>query len=166
MEYLIVPLYLKATVVGGLAAWLSIIALNNSVDPGTNITLLRRMFQMELIQSDPEMGNGLEHRALSWPWLPRATLYVVIVVQVVVALLLWRGTWLLLAASFGPPAPAAITTAITATNIGLIGFVGLWLCFMCGGLWFGYWMKQGPVQQVHMNLLMIAILTMLLVNTV
>jgi predicted small integral membrane protein len=164
MDYLIVPLYLKAIVVGGLAAWLSLIALNNSVDPGTNITLLRRMFQMDLIKADPEMGNGLEHRALLWPWLPRGTLIAVIVVQIGVAFLLWRGAWLLLSATFSALEPAAIGAAITAANLGLLGFGGLWLVFMCGGLWFGYWMKQGQVQQVHMNLLIIAILTMVLVN--
>lgn len=37
--------------------------------------------------------------------------------------------------------------------------MALWLAFMVGGFWFGYWIKQGPIQQVHTTLLIISILS-------
>jgi hypothetical protein len=29
--------------------------------------------------------------------------------------------------------------------------------FICGGLWFGYWLKQGAIQSVHMTLILITL---------
>ena len=40
----------------------------------------------------------------------------------------------------------------------------LWGGFLCGGLWFGYWIKQGAMQMVHMTLFMLGIGTYLLFN--
>ncbi|CAD0215726.1 hypothetical protein AGRHK599_LOCUS3981 [Rhizobium rhizogenes] len=37
--------------------------------------------------------------------------------------------------------------------------MALWLAFMVGGFWFGYWIKQGAIHQVHMTLLIISILS-------
>ncbi|MBO0128956.1 hypothetical protein [Agrobacterium sp. OT33] len=50
---------------------------------------------------------------------------------------------------------AARETAVRA----LSGFMALWLAFMVGGFWFGYWIKQGAIHQVHMTLLIISILS-------
>lgn len=51
-----------------------------------------------------------------------------------------------------------------AANIALSMFAAMWLVFLCGGLWFGYWIKQGPIQGVHFTLLILSVACMMLVN--
>jgi hypothetical protein len=85
-------------------------------------------------------------------------------------MLLWRAGWALHRASSGSAQrrraqkESGLDLAIARANGALGAFLGLWLFFLCGGLWFGYWMKMGPVQQVHLTLMVIALLAVLVVN--
>lgn len=49
------------------------------------------------------------------------------------------------------------TSALCCVNQALLLFIFHWGAFLCGGLWFGYWLKQGAIQMVHMTLLVIGI---------
>ncbi|MEQ8966651.1 MAG: DUF2165 family protein [Azospirillaceae bacterium] len=153
---------MKTVMLAGLALWLSVAVFNNITDFATNDHLLGIMLSMQLVKGDEALGNGLEWRA----WSEQAAtgvLCAVIVVQVAVSALLWRGAALFLrAARIGDA--AAELRAIRAANQGVAAFMGLWFWFMIGGLWFGYWMKQGPVQMVHMTLLILAFLSAIAVN--
>lgn len=159
---------LRAVLITGMAAWMSVAVLNNATDPGTNIHLIGTMLSMEPLLGDPVLGNGLEWRALEAGYAGMV-LDVVVVVQAVIAALLWRTGWLYGRLSFGVEGNADGSEvefmARRAANLALCAFSGLWLTFMTGGFWFGYWMKQGPAQQVHMTLLLIAIGCGLLVNS-
>lgn len=154
-------LSLKFICVAGLALYLSIVVINNITDPATNLGLIVRMMSMEEIKQDPTMGNGLEWRAVRSTFVPKASFYFIVVYQVVTAVLLWRGAYFLLAAIFGS---ATLPQAIAAANIGLGAFALIWIGFICGGLWFGYWMKMGPGQQTHMTLLILSMLAILIIN--
>lgn len=144
-----------------LAAWLSLAVTNNIRDPGTNRHLLGQMFRMELLRGDPHMGQGLLHRASADQRLPEFVLRLVIVVQLALAAALWLAGLGLLAAWAG-----AIDqrSAVGGANLALAGFMGLWTFFLCGGMWFGYWMKTPQVQQVHLALFVIALLGFLVVG--
>ncbi|WP_246451483.1 DUF2165 family protein [Allostreptomyces psammosilenae] len=146
----------------GITAWLTLIAINNINDPGTNVALMEQMLTMRDIAADDVRGQGLLWRAWSDD-LARPLLYGVIVVQVAIVALMWRSV-----ASFTrallAPTPARHATAVGQANVALVAFMGLFLLFLIGGLWFGYWMFMGPVQGVHFTLLGIAFLAMLLVN--
>lgn len=148
---------LKVLVVGALALWMTLAVYNNIVDPGTNRSLLGKVTSMQELKDDPVLGTGLIGRAVEGTAYPRAILNIVIVVQLIVVALLWRGAWLL---AFGTD-PAA---AAAAANLSLGAFIALWFWFLTGGLFYGYWMKMPQVQQVHLTLVMIGILAMLLVN--
>jgi predicted small integral membrane protein len=150
----------RVVVVSGLAAWLSLAVFNNIRDPGTNIHLLGTMMRMSLIEEDPAVGRGLLRRAVRSQTAPRVLLTAVVLAQVIICALLWWAAVALLQAVGGDGqgrAQAIATLAISA-------FATLWLVFLIGGLWFGYWIKMPQVQQVHLTLLIIAVLVLVLVN--
>ncbi|MFT6914701.1 MAG: putative small integral membrane protein [Motiliproteus sp.] len=150
----------EVLIVTGLALWMSIAWFNNLTDQGTNIIHLENMLSMKLLQ-DTQFAQGLIWRA--WPegWSP-LVLQVILVVQAVVALSLWRA-----AISYIRCLSSRSTSAATPrrlANYALSLFGGLWLMFLCGGLWFGYWMRQGPIQNVHMTLVLITLATLIFIN--
>lgn len=157
MEWGLTLLQLKTLVTAGLATWLSMAVGNNIIDPGTNIHLLTQMMSMAELKQDGVLGQRLLWRRVEAAWTVRLVLLLVIFAQVAVALLLWRATFLL---GWTPDAKAAVSAA----NLGVGSFAGLWFVFLTGGMWFGYWMKMVPVQQVHMALLAIAVATLILIN--
>lgn len=149
-------------ITAGLALWMSIAVLNNLYDPGTNHFHLGTMLSMELVRAEELLGSGLVWR--SWPaeWVPRL-LYGVVSCQLSIACLLWRAvlayvhTWL-------RPDLRRLKVARDRAMIALACFVLLWLGFICGGLWFGYWIKQGAIQSVHLALIVIGIGSIVLVQ--
>lgn len=152
--------WIQALLFTGLASWMSVAVFNNSTDTGTNVELIGTMFSMRLLSEEPAMGSGLKWRAIA-PAFARPVLYLVVVAEALVALVLWRAAVL---AWCDVAAATSTTQTQAAGNLGLAAFIGLWFFFMVGGLWFAYWMKQGGVQQVHMNLLQIGILSAVLNN--
>lgn len=148
---------LKALTVAGLAGWLCLAVFNNIVDFSTNRHLLSNVTSMRELKADPNLGNGIIGRAVEDDRYPAAILSIVIVVQIMIALLLWRGAWHLAFASDS-------AFAVGAANLGLGAFVTLWFWFLIGGLYHGYWMKMPQVQQVHLTLVVISIGSIILVN--
>lgn len=150
----------RAVLLTGLAVWLTIAVLNNVTDSGTNIIHLNRMLSMRLLADDPLFGNGLEWRA--WQTVSAQTiLYVVVVWQVLTACALWLAAFRMMGAALSGEMNDA---ALRSANLALSMFLALWLVFLCGGLWFGYWMKQGPIQGVHLTLVIISLLSLTYVN--
>ncbi|MGW5877691.1 DUF2165 family protein [Nocardiopsis terrae] len=144
----------------GMAAWLTLIMINNITDSGTNIHLIGRVLTMEDMVGNPHQGQGLLGRALSGD-LAAPALYGVIAYQAVSSALLWwaAAAHLLLALGRGDG-----TRATRLGNVALSALAGLALMFLVGGLWFGYWITFGPVQQVHFTLLLVAVGGLVLVN--
>ena len=149
---------------GGLvamAAWLSIAVYNNVRDKGTNLYLLGAMFRMDLIKTDPNVGNDLEDRAIDDPDAPERAIRAVIAAQVGIGALLWAAA-VLSAASWLVGFDPLVMRAVG--NVAIAAFFGLWTFFLCGGLWFGYWIKTSHVQQVHFTLFIISLLLWLLLH--
>lgn len=146
----------------GLATWLSIAAFNNLTDPQTNRLLLGQTLSMNLVKTEPVLGSGLTWRAWSAEWSP-SLLYGVAVLQILISALLWRA-----AASYAVAAirdnALAMVRARTHATVALTFFLMLWLWFVCGGLWFGYWLKQGAIQSVHMTLILVTLASLLYVQ--
>lgn len=150
----------RAVLLTGLAVWLTIAVLNNITDSGTNIIHLNRMLSMRLLADDPLFGNGLEWRA--WKTVSAQTvLYAAVVWQVLTACALWLAAVRMMGAALSGEMNDA---ALRSANLALSMFLALWLVFLCGGLWFGYWMKQGPIQGVHLTLVIISLLSLTYVN--
>lgn len=164
MNQLAVVLGMKTLFLFGLALWFSLAILNNITDPGTNTYLIGQMMRMDLVQEDPNMGNGIEWRALRAPTLHKAVLYAVVLVQVAVAALLWMAVYKFTATWARTPTPVTVTDATVFGNIALGAFAAIWIWFWSGGMWFGYWMKMPQIQQVHMTLLIMSMVGFIVVN--
>lgn len=147
----------------GFAIWLTIAVINNLTDPGTNRQLLGHMLSMDLIRAEEILGAGLLWRSWSAQW-SALILYLVAMLQFICAAFLW---WA--AVSYGKALYCKDAQALSAGRdraiIALSLFLLLWIFFICGGLWFGYWLKQGAVQMVHMVLILIGIGSLNLVQT-
>lgn len=150
----------RALMLLGLGAWLVIAVVNNIRDRGTNIFLLGIMFSMALLKEDPNMGNGLKHRAIDSKKFHASVLSAIVAYQVLTACLLLIAAAATAARWLGMP----MMDATTVSNLALALFASLWIFFMSGGLWFGYWMKQVQVQQVHMTLVLISLGMFIFVN--
>jgi predicted small integral membrane protein len=146
----------------GLAIWMSIVVINNITDSGTNQYLIGQMLSMVLIKDDPIMGNGLEWRAWN-PSVATVVLNVVVVIQIGIAALLWRASTCYLGL-LNNDTEINRQRAQNSAVVALVAFCELWIVFLCGGLWFGYWMKQGTIQQVHFTLFLVGIGGLILIN--
>ncbi|VFR57278.1 hypothetical protein BRI6_1350 [plant metagenome] len=145
----------RLVILAGLALWLTIAVINNLTDPGTNRTLLGHTLSMGLVSAEEVLGAGLLWRA--WPahW-SHTLLYIIVAVQFMVAGFLWRSV-ISYAKAFLQQDGQRLLDARGHATLALSLFILLWMFFICGGLWFGYWLKQGPVQMVHMTLILIGI---------
>lgn len=159
---MILLVLLKGALVGGTGVWLSLIAVNNMVDSNTNLTLLYRMFSMEGIEPQSAMGGGLARRATKSKKIPRVVLLCVVTQQLGTAALLIRSALLLISAAFG--SSPSTTLEVQAANLALLLFASMWFLFLCGGLWFGYWITMPAVQLVHVLMLILTIGLVLVVN--
>ncbi|GAB3128222.1 hypothetical protein GCM10027160_53570 [Streptomyces calidiresistens] len=153
---------LAVVLLGGITVWLSLIAINNITDFGTNRALLEQTISMEALKEDPLRANGLEWRAMPES-LAVPALIAVIAHQVGTVALMWRAvaTGVRVLRRKGG---TGLVDFLRHTNHSLVAFLGLFIGFLVGGLWFGYWMHLGPVQQVHLTLLIIGALVAVVVN--
>ncbi len=143
--------------------WLLLAAFNNLTDPGTNVRLLVRMMTMEDIRRDNDLGLGLLQRAISDTKFIPAFLKAIAYVQIVIAASLILSS-LGLVASVMEVVWISRLDILMITNLSIFSFFTLWAFFLIGGLWFGYWIKMGIVQNVHFVLILYSILLMIVVN--
>lgn len=141
--------------IAGLALWLTIAAFNNLTDPHTNRQLLAHTLTMRLISDENNLGMGLVWRALPESFVP-VLLYIVVAIQASVSIMLWRAAFLYFNA-FRYVSLDRLERARDFGILALTGFQFIWLSFICGGLWLGYWLKQGAVQSVHLMLIIIGV---------
>lgn len=139
----------------GLATWLSIAVFNNLTDSETNRLLLGQTLSMELLKKEAILGSGLIWRACSAEWSSNL-LYAIAAFQLLIAALLWRSAAGYMHATLRNNAQT-MTEASSQATLALTCFLMLWLGFICGGLWFGYWLKQGAIQSIHMTLIIITL---------
>ncbi|MGO4395677.1 DUF2165 family protein [Variovorax sp. M-6] len=152
----------RLAILGGLALWMSIAVLNNLLDPGTNRFHVGNTLSMHLLRDDPVLGLGLRWRAWSVDW-STTVLYAVAIFQIVISLLLWRAAFAY-ARAWQRDDRTLLDAARNRAVAALVFFLLLWFGFTCGGLWFGYWMKQGAIQSVHMTLILIGLASLILVH--
>lgn len=145
----------------GLTSYLFVAVLNNWQDKGTNRFLLNQMFGMELLKSDLVLGRGLIKRAINTPSFAPRVLKIVILIQTALVILLLLGSIELSMTLF---AGFSSSVAVATCNIAVSCFMALWFFFWCGGLWFGYWIKTGQIQEVHMKLIILSIVELIFLN--
>jgi predicted small integral membrane protein len=151
----------KAISLYGLALYMSIAVINNTLDKGTNYYLLKQMLNMHHLKDDPYLGKGLLHRAISSDRFIKYLLTFIVICQGVICILFWFSATEFLMASCSENYFLMAKSIATYT---LSAFMGLWFFFWCGGFWFGYWIKTPQIQEVHMKLIIISILEIIFIN--
>jgi len=149
------PDFPRTAALVAIATWLTIAVLNNWRDQPTNWALLGTMMRQDLLKDEPVLGQGLKHRRIEDPEFPKKTLKIIIGAQVLIAMLLWIAA---IVSGLDWLGYVDGIFAIATINIAVGAFFALWTIFLCGGLWFGYWIKTWHVQQVHFTLFIIALL--------
>jgi len=155
IELLAAAEFARTSALIAVAIWLSIAIGNNRKDRPTNIQLLGVMMRMELLKDEPVLGKNLKDRCIDNTKFPGKALTAIVHSQILIAGLLW------IAAIFSALDWFHLTDPIyakAAINVAVGSFFALWTFFLCGGLWFGYWIKTSHVQQVHFTLFIISLL--------
>lgn len=142
--------------IGGFSIWLTVAVVNNIVDRKTNVVLLQNMLSMKLLKADPLMGNGLESRSIENRFMVDALLTVVVVVQLIIIVLMWCGTLLYAYEVWGGSSFGGVH-GLSIAIIGIMTSIMLWFFFLCGGLYFGYWIKTPHLQQTHLAVLIVSL---------
>lgn len=146
----------EVILLGGFSTWLTIAVINNIIDRKTNIVLLSGMASMKLVKEDSLLGNGLQGRAVNNPGIAEHVLTGVIISQLIIVVLMWCGTSLHvyeLAGGAGLAGVSGLSIAIT----GIVASIALWFFFLCGGLYFGYWIKTPQIQHTHLAVLIVSL---------
>lgn len=164
MNYISSVLALKTLFLSGLSLWFTLAIVNNLTDPGTNIHLIGQMMGMNLLKDDPNMGKGLQWRAVSSRSVHKMVFSCVVLAQIITVILLWKASMAFLGIALDFTNALPLVRANYLGNLGLGAFASIWICFWVGGMWFGYWMKTPQIQQVHMMLLIMSMCGFLLVN--
>lgn len=154
---------LKIELILGLGVWLLIASLNNLCDPKTNHYLISNMMKMtEIKKEESPLGKGLLWRAFKKTNNVFMFLRVIACYQFLCALLLIISAIYLCYGTFFYL--QLVPFSFELINIALVCFNAIWLFFLCGGLWFGYWIKFFPAQTTHFILLLTGIVTAILIN--
>jgi len=145
----------KCVLLAGLAAWLSVVALNNFVAFGNGAFAIGQLMRMAPLQQAPAIQTPLLARRIDNAFWHRAVLAAVFAAEALSAALLWFA-----AAAF---AGAAAEPAAWA-NLALAAFMATCFLMLVGGSWFAYYIRQDNLQLSHFVLIGVAAAAMLAVN--
>ncbi|WP_186647837.1 DUF2165 family protein [Fluviispira vulneris] len=154
--------YFKFCVFFGMSCWIFLIFLNNLKDKSTNFNILHNMFTMREIKNDKNTSQALTKRSINSESFAKKTLVFVTLYQFITSIFMIISALFYLLTILINYEYA--TLAIQFMNFSLVLFVAMWIFFICGGLYFGYWIKTPQYQQMHFNLLKVSILIFLLIN--
>jgi hypothetical protein len=159
---MIEPLLLaKLVTIGGLATWLTIVALNNVRNFAGGAAAIGLMMSMRLFEDPPVIDTPLLSRRVTSPSWHRAVLGFVLAIEIVVALALWAASFMLFGTMSGM---VGVPDATNAANFALAGFLALIFVMMWGGAWFVYYVKQEGAQMTHLALLGIGLAAAIVAN--
>ena len=125
-------------IVAAIAAFATLVALDNITDYGTNFVFVQHVLSMDTIFP----GSSIRYRAITSPALHHAAYWLIIAAEAGTGLLCWIGVLALLRERRAPA--DAFNRAKAWSIAGLtLGFLTWQFGFMTvGGEWFGMWMSQ------------------------
>lgn len=151
----------QALCCGWLAAWLTLGVRNNILYAAANESLTAEVLAMTRMQAQyPDMFAPVAHRAITDRRLQLRAFRGVVIAEALATLILWAGAVALLLAAVGLCAPD------TARNIALTGgmaFTSIWAGFLIVGNHFCYWVCHEGAQNVHYQMTIWGIASMILI---
>jgi predicted small integral membrane protein len=126
----------KIALVASVALFFSLVAFGNFTDYGSNWQFVQHVLSMDTTFPN----SSLHWRSIANPTAQAAGYWLIIATETLVALLLWAGCLLLLAAIGGEDFNRAKALAVSGLSLGFllyaVGFVSI------GGEWFAMWQSQ------------------------
>ncbi len=143
-----------------MAAWLTVALRDNLRHPEINEQFAHEVLSLSRIERDfPVLFDILARRRITSPRKQKATFGLIVVVEGIVALLLWAGAAALVLAATGL---IASEPARALGLVGAFGFVSLWAGFVIAGNHFCYWLCHEGAQNTHFQLLIWGLGSMIL----
>lgn len=140
-----------------------IITINNINDPDTNTFFLRNMLEMNQFDTEKSLvGKNLLWRSLSVPFIAELLLWGIVAFELIIDFFMCRAFISVLKDILKTGKLSDIS--IHKTNVALAWMIGLFSCFLTGGIWFAYWIHMGAFQMAHMTGIIICVLGVLLFN--
>lgn len=149
----------------GFSMWMSIITFNNIVDPVTNTHFINQMINMSNFDPDSNVGSGLLWKSIHIDYsstLSSIILWAVVCIEIIIDILMWRAFVKVLKSTIKKK--ELDESCIASVNLALCSFLGIFVMFITGGIWFGYWMHQGAFQLAHLTAIIISLLGLIYFN--
>lgn len=141
----------------GLAIWLSIAVINNLQAFQASVGSVGGTMSMAPFRQEPRIDIPLLTRAINAASLHRLAMLVLVALQIIAMLSCWIGAYQLLAGD-------GLAAARPWFNLALCSFAAFIFAMHLGGLWFGYWIRQGELQLTHISLLLWVLAAFFLFN--
>ena len=151
----------KFTLVSGLAAWLAVIAFNNTLAFRAGAFSVGMLMAMQLFDQEPRITTPLLSRRVANPFWHRVVFGFVLMLEIATVLLLAWGAMRLGLTLF---AFEDATTAIATATLGLTALMATSLVMLVGGAWFAYYIRQEGAQITHFVLIGLSVGALVLVN--
>jgi predicted small integral membrane protein len=128
----------KILLIATIALWITLVAIGNLTDYGSNRAFVQHVLAMDTIFPDA----GIHYRAIHSAWLQHLAYDLIIAVEVVAACLCWLGAWRMWCARRDRARgfSQAQQFAIAGLSAGLLLWLGGFMAV--GGEWFGMWMPS------------------------
>jgi predicted small integral membrane protein len=136
----------QAALVALQAGWITIGAWGNIRHPEVNRAMVADVMSMRPVRENPHLFNEIGRYRIDCPVAHRRFYAAIVAAETAVALALWAGVALLVAAAFGA---VAAEPARAFAALAVIGFTAVWGAFLVGGEWFRYWTGFGEAQKTH-----------------
>ncbi len=154
-------LVFKLALLTGLAAWLTIVVINNVTAFHGGVASIGGLMSMQMFQDAPAITSPLLSRKVTSAGWHRLVYSLVLLVECAVAILLWIAVLGIAGALLDP---AGIVAAIARANLALSAFVAMGFVLAIGGAWFAYYIRQEGMQITHLALIVLAVVALIAVN--
>lgn len=151
----------KLVVLGGLAAWLSLVVVNNILAFRNGAFAIGSIMNMLPFEQEPPIDTPLLARRVADPRWHRLIYALVLAIEVAVALSLLYAATGLAAAGLGW---LNMGSAVVRANLALTGLMSMAFIFLLGGSWYAYYIRQEGLQTMHLVLIGVVHVALQVVN--
>ena len=140
----------QTVLVGLLAGWLTLAALENIRAPSVNRDLVAAVLSMETMgRAWPEIYEVFKRNRITDPRVHGCVFATIVAVESITALVLIGATLALVGAVLGL---VGVDAARIIACAGTLGFTAIWGMFLIGGQWAHYWVGHEGAQATHFML--------------
>lgn len=154
-------LLFKLVLTTGLALWLTVVVLNNTIAYANGVAAIGGLMSMQLFDQEPAIKTPLLARRVKVVGWHRLIYTFVLTVEGVVGLLLWYAAIGFAGALMGSLDAAY---AVVRANLAFSAFATMAFILTLGGSWFAYYIRQEGSQITHFVLIAVAIAAVIVVN--